>query len=618
MVQKRKLLFTTIDQFLIENRLLTEEQASDAKKVAAYHNISLIKALFNFGFIVRPEYAKVVQKAGFHYQEVRDVPFDPELRKQFDIQWLNRQLVAPLCIEQGELLVAACDPFEVDAIDEIEHRTGLPVKLLIASDLDVMWVMHRNYGMENVKRAVFELADRDRERSAMVSFTDSQLIIIAVITGITVSALFLWPVATVVVLNFLITFIFFGSVFFKFFLAIVGSTVEMNKTVTKEETDSLNDDELPLYTIQLPVYKESEVVRSLVRRLTSLDYPRHLLDIKLLIEEDDEMTLNALRDLDIPAIFEPLIVPHHMPKTKPKACNYGLYYTSAEYLTIYDAEDIPDSDQLKKAVALFNKLPEDHVIIQCSLNYFNRSENFLTRMFTMEYSTWFDYMLPGLDKVKVPIPLGGTSNHFKYKILMELGGWDPFNVTEDADMGIRTYARGYKVGVLDSTTFEEANKAPGNWIRQRSRWIKGYMQTWLVHMRHPVELIRTIGWKGFMGFQLFIGGTFMTFLLYPILLFLFMIYLVFQPEVYHQFFPEYILGIALVNLLLGNALIIYITMMSVYKRKYFELIPYALLNPFYWLFHSVAAYKGLWQLITKPFYWEKTTHGITDFNKPKS
>ncbi|TVQ65762.1 MAG: glycosyltransferase [Balneolaceae bacterium] len=610
-------LFTNIDQFLIENGLLTDEQAADAKRVAAYHNISLIKALFNFGFIARPDYARVIQNSGYPYQPVREISFDPELRDQFDIQWLNRQLIAPLCVQNGELLVAGCDPFEVNTIDEIEQISGLPVKLVIASDLDVMWVMHKNYGIENVRRAVFELADRDRERSAMVSFTDSQLIIIALLAGITVTALFLWPVPTVVVINFLITFIFFGSVFFKFFLAIVGSTVEMNKTVTQQEIDLLIEEELPLYTIQLPVYKESEVVRSLVRRLTSLDYPRHLLDIKLLIEEDDDMTLDALRDLDIPAIFEPLVVPHHMPKTKPKACNYGLYYTSAEYLTIYDAEDIPDSDQLKKAVALFKKLPEDHVIIQCSLNYFNRSENFLTRMFTMEYSTWFDYMLPGLDKVKVPIPLGGTSNHFKYKILMELGGWDPFNVTEDADLGIRTYARGYKVGVLDSTTFEEANKAPGNWIRQRSRWIKGYMQTWLVHMRHPVELIRTIGWKGFLGFQLFIGGTFMTFLLYPILLFLFMIYLIFQPEVYNRFFPEYILGFALVNLLLGNALIIYITMMSVYKRKYFELIPYALLNPFYWLFHSVAAYKGLWQLITKPFYWEKTTHGITDFNKPK-
>lgn len=615
MNQQSRLTYTTIDQFLIENMVLTAEQAEEAKRVAEFHKISHLKALFNYGFLPRPAFKKIMQRSGFPFQPVRELVFQEELRETFDIQWLNSKLIAPIRIEDGVLLVAASDPFDLSLADEIEKMIGCPVQFLIASDLDVMWVMHRNYGIENVKRAVYELANKDRERSAMISFSDTQILIIAIALALTAISMFYWPITTIVVLNLLITVIFFGSVFFKFFLAILGSTVEMNSAVSKEEKEALKDEELPLYTIQLPVYKESEVVRTLVTKLTSLDYPRHLLDIKLLIEEDDDMTLNALRDLDIPAIFEPLIIPHHMPKTKPKACNYALYYTSAEYLTIYDAEDVPDSDQLKKAVALFNKLSDDHVIIQCSLNYFNRSENFLTRMFTLEYSTWFDYMLPGLDKAKVPIPLGGTSNHFKYDVLMELGGWDPFNVTEDADLGIRTYAKGYKVGVLDSTTFEEANKAAGNWIRQRSRWIKGYMQTWLVHMRHPVELIRTIGWKGFMGFQLFIGGTFMTFLLYPILLFLFLIYLIFQPEVYNQFFPEYILGIALVNLLLGNALIIYITMMSVYKRKFFDLLPYAILNPIYWLYHSVAAYKGLWQLITKPFYWEKTTHGITEFKK---
>lgn len=613
----QKLLFTSIDQFLIEHSVLDKEQVESIKKVASFHDISFIKAAFNFGFMARPTYESVIQSAGYKFYPVREVQFDPELRDKFDVQWLNKQLVAPLCIKEGECWVATCDPFDAAVQQKIEEMCGMPIKLLYASDLDVMWVMHRNYGLENVKRAVFELANKDRERSALVSFSDSQILIIAITLAVLVICLFLWPIQTVVVLNLTITVIFFGSVFFKFFLAIVGSTVETDEAVKKAEADRLKDDELPLYTIQLPVYKESEVVRALVRRLGYLDYPRHLLDIKLLIEEDDDMTLNALRDLDIPAIFEPLIIPHHQPKTKPKACNYGLYYTNAEYLTIYDVEDIPDSDQLKKAVALFKKLPDDFVIIQCCLNYYNRNENFLTKMFTLEYSTWFDYMLPGLDKLKVPIPLGGTSNHFNYKVLMELGGWDPFNVTEDADLGIRTYARGYKVGVLDSTTFEEANSATGNWIRQRSRWIKGYMQTWLVHMRHPVELIKTIGWSGFFGFQLFIGGTFMTFLLYPILLILFMIYLIFQPEVYNQFFPEYILGIAIINLLLGNALIIYITMMSVYKRKFYELLPYAILNPIYWLLHSIAAYKGLWQLITKPFYWEKTTHGISSVNVEK-
>ncbi len=160
---------------------------------------------------------------------------------------------------------------------------------------------------------------------------------------------------------------------------------------------------------------------------------------------------------------------------------------------IYDAEDRPDSDQLKRAVVGFRKARPGTVCLQAALNYFNAEENLLTRMFTLEYSFWFDYMLPGLDGKRMPIPLGGTSNHFDTEALRELGGWDPFNVTEDADLGIRVAARGKHVGVIDSTTFEEANRAYGNWIRQRSRWIKGYMQTTLVHTRHPVRLAREAG-----------------------------------------------------------------------------------------------------------------------------
>ena len=232
-------------------------------------------------------------------------------------------------------------------------------------------------------------------------------------------------------------------------------------------------------------------------------------------------------------------------------------------------------------------------------------------MFTLEYSYWFDYMLPGLLSLNVPIPLGGTSNHFKFDKLIELGGWDPFNVTEDADLGVRVFEKGYKVGVVNSTTFEEANNEPFNWIRQRSRWIKGYMQTTLVHMRNPAQLIRRIGWWGFLGFNFFITGTSITFLLYPILLFFLLIYAIVKLAFVTALFPEWVLYIATFNLVAGNALMIYVNMLSVFKRKYYELILFGALNPIYWLMHSIAAYKGLWQLIYKPFYWEKTNHGLT-------
>jgi cellulose synthase/poly-beta-1,6-N-acetylglucosamine synthase-like glycosyltransferase len=391
------------------------------------------------------------------------------------------------------------------------------------------------------------------------------------------------------------------AIIFKLFLALVGSRFELHQAVTKEELKLVIDDELPIYTILLPVYKEDKLIKKLIWNLQSIDYPRHKLDVKLLIEEDDDKTFNAVKNLDFPAIFEVIVVPFHMPKTKPKACNYGLHFARGKYLTIYDAEDIPDTDQLKKVVSLFGKLPEEFICVQSALNYFNRNENFLTRMFTLEYSYWFDYMLPGLDTLDIPIPLGGTSNHFKLQELVDLGAWDPFQRNRGCRFGVRAYAKGHKIAIINSTTYEEANNEPFNWIRQRSRWIKGYMQTYLVHMRDPVALVEKIGWKGFLGFNFFIGATPVTFLVYPLLLTFFICYMVFDLSTIRTLFPDWVLFMSIFNLMVGNILMIYINMMAVFKRRYYELILFAIANPIYWLMHSISAYKGLFQLVTKPF-----------------
>ena len=221
--------------------------------------------------------------------------------------------------------------------------------------------------------------------------------------------------------------------------------------------------------------------------LKKMDYPQNKLDVVLLLEEDDTETLEAAKTHAPPINWRFLRIPNSIPKTKPKACNYGLFFARGKYLTIYDAEDIPEPDQLKKAVIAFKKAGNDFICFQAALNYFNRDENFLTKMFTLEYSYWFDYLLPGLYNLKLPIPLGGTSNHFDVEKLREIGAWDPFNTTEDADLGVRAFGRGYKVGVINSTTYEEANARVKNWIRQRSRWIKGYKQTFLVQARNPIK-----------------------------------------------------------------------------------------------------------------------------------
>jgi cellulose synthase/poly-beta-1,6-N-acetylglucosamine synthase-like glycosyltransferase len=259
--------------------------------------------------------------------------------------------------------------------------------------------------------------------------------------------------------------------------------------------------------VLVPVFKEANIVPQLVGNLGKIDYPADKLEVLVLIEEEDHLTRDAYLGSNPPPNFHILTIPKGTPQTKPRACNVGLYFASGEYLVIFDAEDAPDPDQLKKCVVAFRRGGAKTVCVQAALNYFNADENALTRMFTLEYNYWFDYMLAGLDAADLPIPLGGTSNHFRTEALIELGGWDPYNVTEDADLGIRASAMGFRVGVVNSTTMEEANTSIPNFIRQRSRWIKGYMQTSLVHARRPLALIREVGLRRFASFALLIAGT---------------------------------------------------------------------------------------------------------------
>ncbi|MEN9918078.1 MAG: hypothetical protein RL662_514 [Bacteroidota bacterium] len=601
---------TGIAQYLTNRDLIPAEKAQEVDDMHQNLSQSYLKVGFNFGFLIRKNYYKKLKEDGFKIENIRSVETDKEVLEKIDIHYLLNNLFLPLRIQDNELIVAAADPFN-DKFDELATMYGLDIQVILAEDLDIVWMIHKYKGDEYVKKAVFDLYDKNPNESAIVNFTKRQLVWIFIIAVSLLGGLIFYTFPTLLTINVVLSFLFLIMIVFKLFLSIMGAQVELDEKVTKQEVDALDEQTLPPYTILLPVYKESEVLRKLVGNLLNLDYPKHLLDIKLLLEEDDDLTLDTVRNLDFPAVFDTIIVPFQMPKTKPKACNYGLFFSRGKYITIYDAEDVPDSDQLKKAVVLFNKLPNEYMCIQCALNYFNRNENTLTRMFTLEYSYWFDYALQGLDALKIPIPLGGTSNHFKSDILNKLGAWDPFNVTEDADLGTRAYAEGYKVALLNSTTYEEANTNYKNWIRQRSRWIKGYMQTYLVYMRDPIKLYKELGFKGFFGFHFFIGGTSLTFLLYIVLLFIMILSYVVGQDKLAAFYPNNVMILCTFNFVVGNILIIYINMMAVFKRSLYDLLVFSILNPLYWIMHSISAYKGLWQLINNPFYWEKTNHGLT-------
>lgn len=622
------------DQLYLDSQLVSSDTYNQIEGISLRLEKSFSKVALTYAFVSRLAYKNVLLSKGvsffeFDYDKLPD--FKEDISKaEFD--FLINHNIFPYFDADNKCCIVAADPTDFVSNSKFEEIFLCKVhKQAIAEDLDIIKALHIKFGQPYLHKAVFSLYEKDSKSSAIETFSFNQVISIGVIGFFFLVSLFFYPIYTLILINLLINLFLFLAIGFKLLLTIGGAKSEKAKKITKAEISSLKDKDLPVYTIQLPVFKESEVIYKLAFNLQSLDYPKEKLDVKLLIEADDLVTFNAIKNLKFPCIFDPVIIPTGQPKTKPKACNYGLFFSRGKYLTIYDAEDIPDSNQLKKVLLLFEKLPEEYIVVQCALNYFNKTENYLTRMFTLEYSYWFDYMLPGLDNLKVPIPLGGTSNHFKFDKLIELGGWDGFNVTEDADLGLRAYAKGYKVTVLDSTTYEEANNEFYNWIRQRSRWIKGYMQTYLVHMRSPVKLIKKIGWKGFFGFQFFIGGTFFTFLLYPILLLFFVLYFVLMSDFmnnlighsnyesfksyFHILFPDWLIIISVFNFFVGNLMMIYVNMIAVFRRRTYNLILYAITNPVYWLMHSISAYKGLFQLISKPFYWEKTNHGLTKNHK---
>jgi len=380
--------------------------------------------------------------------------------------------------------------------------------------------------------------------------------------------------------------------------------------VSDQDALAIPADQLPVYSVLVPAYREPGVIGKIIAAISQLDYPADKLDVRLLLEADDEETIAAARTSVGSAPITIVLVPAAEPRTKPKACNFGLQSATGELVTIFDAEDRPEPLQLRRAVLALQRLGEGFACVQARLGYFNATQNMITRWFTIEYGTWFRFLLPGLVSVGAPIPLGGTSNHFRTPLLRALQAWDPYNVTEDADLGIRLARLGYSVGVLDSMTEEEANSDFVNWIKQRSRWYKGYLQTWLVHMRRPVDVHRELGWRGAFGLHLFVLGTPLTALINPLFWGLAILWFVQKPSGVAALFPSAVYYVALTCFVFGNAAVIYVNVLTTQVINQPNLLKAGLLVPAYWVMMSIAAVKAAFQLIFKPSYWEKTSHGL--------
>jgi cellulose synthase/poly-beta-1,6-N-acetylglucosamine synthase-like glycosyltransferase len=389
----------------------------------------------------------------------------------------------------------------------------------------------------------------------------------------------------------------------------VGSRAVLR--ISDADARAVPDAALPVYTVLVPAYREPEVVGGLLTNLGRIEYPVAKLDVKLLLEADDEATLAAVAMLGDVPFLEIVLVPPSEPRTKPKALNYGLTLARGEIVTIYDAEDDPDPLQLRRAVVALERAGPDVACVQAQLSYANAEHNLITKWFTAEYTMWFTLFLPGLSELGAPIPLGGTSNHFRRDVLEQLHGWDPYNVTEDADLGVRIARAGYEVRVLDSVTLEEANSDFVNWAKQRSRWYKGYLQTWLVHLRTPRRTVRELGVVPFLQYNLFVGGTPLLALVNPIFWLMTLVWFVGHPVALRELFPAPVYYAGLVAWALGNFVVVYLMVVSVRRSGRPELLVTALVAPIYWIMMSIAAVKAAVQLLVAPSFWEKTTHGLS-------
>lgn len=380
------------------------------------------------------------------------------------------------------------------------------------------------------------------------------------------------------------------------------------------------DRQLPVYTVIAALYREASSVASLMHAINEFDYPREKLQVILVLEPNDLATRAAVARLGPMPHLRVLIAPATGPQTKPKALNCALPFARGLFTAVFDAEDRPDPGQLRGAFDAFRRYGTDVACAQASLCIQNFEESWLTRMFAAEYAGQFDVFLPGLAAMRMPLPLGGSSNHFRTAVLREVGGWDAWNVTEDADLGFRLARLGYRSVTFDSTTDEEAPIRFKAWLGQRSRWMKGWMQTWSVHMREPRRLWREAGPRGFFALNIIIGGNVLTALAYPVLVVELAAYLLTNVAgagiMPGWSFTGSLAPLHIATIVGGFVSTVLIGLMGLARRGRLRCGRVLASTPFYWALLSIAAWRALWQLWRDPYRWEKTEHGLTQAGRP--
>jgi glycosyltransferase XagB len=475
-----------------------------------------------------------------------------------------------------------------------------------------VWEQHVQRSVR-LDRAVNQLLQARPDLSAASPVALWQLMAISGVTGLVCGGIVVDPASTRTGLLAAMALPFFCIVLFRS-AALWLALVRVKPSALALAASRIPDAELPVYSVMVPLFREVAVLPGLIRALSRLDYPAAKLDCILVLESSDTATRAAVADMALPPFMRVVVVPAGGPQTKPKALNYALPIARGSFIVVFDAEDVPAPSQLRQALAVFRAYERRGgaalACVQARLNIDNANDSWLTRQFTLEYTALFDGLLPALARMGMPVPLGGTSNHFPRALLEQLGGWDPYNVTEDADVGLRIARAGLDVAVVRSTTWEEAPVTFRPWLYQRTRWMKGWMQTFLVHLRSPRRLWSELGPLRFCGAMALMGGMVLSALVHPVF------YVLVAAELYYgellaspaDGWDRAMIAIAAFNLIAGYGSALALAAVTIVRRKRLWLLPHVLLMPVYWLLISFASYRAAWQLLRQPFLWEKTEH----------
>lgn len=536
-----------------------------------------------------------------------EAPPDPACAEALDPIYCLENGVMPWMRLGKTLIIATCHPERFEDMVATLPDTAGPVVMGLASEADIHAAIAATHAQHLSRMAETALPEEDSCRSMRVvaGRTDLQKFALAALGF--AALVFLWPGAFYAAAAAWAALTLISVALMKG----VACFARLGGPLVSKASGAAPSGRPPLkVSILVPLFREKRIASRLVARLSRLTYPKSRLEVLLLLEHCDGQTRAALAEAELPPWMRVLVVPPGELTTKPRALNYGLRFCDGEIIGIYDAEDNPAPDQIGLVAAHFNEAPPEVACLQGILDYYNPHANWLARCFTIEYAAWFRIVLPGMARMGFAIPLGGTTLFCRRKVLEDVGGWDAHNVTEDADLGIRLARRGFRIEMIDSVTLEEANCRFWPWIRQRSRWLKGYMTTYRVHMRRPLTLLRELGWRRFIGFQVLFLGALSQFVLAPVL-WSFWLAVFDMPHPLLSFMGPYGQATTLSFFLLTECMGLIIGVTAVASPQHRGLIPWVPTLMFYFPLGAIAAYKAALEFVSRPFFWDKTEHGLS-------